>query len=166
MSPPPLGRPSTLRLVTLIGALTAAVALAGVGACSTGTGPHLPSRVVTAAQIAQLERHWARWRAVGPSAYRYQWRRSCWCAPEFARIDVRDGQVTDARDIATGQPLPLRRFEPIDSLFPFAIREAERGALKRIAYHPELGYPVKIVSGTPNPDDGVSIEVSELSALP
>jgi hypothetical protein len=116
--------------------------------------------------MVQLQRHWAQWDAVGPSAYRYQRRRSCWCAPQFARIDVRDGQVTDARDIATGQPLPLRLFEPIDSLFPFAIREAERGALKEIVYHPQLGYPVKILSGTSNPDDGVSIEVSELVALP
>jgi hypothetical protein len=114
----------------------------------------------------ELQRRWTQWRAVGPSAYRYQRRRSCWCAPEFVRIEVRDGHVTAAHDVATGQSLPPRSFGPIDSLFPFAIREAERGALQEIVYHPQLGYPVKIVSGTPNPDDGRSIEVSELVALP
>jgi hypothetical protein len=142
--------------------------LFGAGACSTGTGPDLESRVLTI-QMVQLQRHWAEWRAVGPSAYRYQMRRGCWCASEFmgpARVEVRDGHVTDARNVATGQPLPLQFFEPIDSLFPLAIREAERGALKEIVYHPQLGYPVKIVSGTPNPDDGLSVEVSELTALP
>jgi hypothetical protein len=68
--------------------------------------------------------------------------------------------------IATEELLPLRYFEPVDSLFALAIRKAERGALKEIVYHRQLGYPLKIVSGTPNPDDGLAIEVSELVPLP
>jgi hypothetical protein len=71
-----------------------------------------------------------------------------------------------AGDVATGQALPIRNFKPIDSLFTLAIREAERGALKEIVYHPQLGYPTKIASSTPNPDDGMAIEVSELVTLP
>ena len=156
-----------MRLVTLIGLLVAAVLIAGAGACSSGTEPGLEnhSSIKSSLSIMALDRRWARWRAVGPSAYRYQLRRTCWCAPLFARVEVRDGHVTDARDVATGQPLPLRFFEPIDSLFPLAIREAKRGALREIVYHPQLGYPVKIASGTSNPDDGFGVEVSELVAL-
>jgi hypothetical protein len=71
--------------------------------------------------MVELQGRWAQRRELRPSAYRYQMRRSCGeCAPEFigpARVEVRDGHVTDARNATTGQSLPLGFFEPIDSLF-------------------------------------------------
>ncbi len=141
-----------------------ALALGAVGGCSD-------SLSVTASEI---DSHFARWQAAGLRDYRYDFRRSCECAPAATRpatIEVIGGAVARVRfsggeDLATSEE---RRFFPtIDELFEL-IAEAvrDKAAVVVVSYHPVLGYPtnVSIDYRREVADDEFTIQASNLEAL-
>ncbi|MFN2564544.1 MAG: DUF6174 domain-containing protein, partial [Gemmatimonadaceae bacterium] len=81
-------------------------------------------------------------------------------------VEVRDGRPVAARAIETTEPLPLALFFPIDSLFSWAIREAERGGFVSVAYDQRLSYPAELVVGTLANDAGVAYSVSAVVPAP
>jgi hypothetical protein len=160
---PIAGRQSpTKKLAALLGVM-AAIAVFSAASCSSVAGP----RVEGTGSEMELRTRWAQWRAVGPESYSYELRRSCFCTVEAvtpARVEVRDGRVVDVRAIATGQPLsqPLRFVPTIDSLFVWAIAEAERDGHVEVAYDGRHGYPTRLVIGTLANDAGVAYEVTNV----
>jgi hypothetical protein len=132
--------------------------------CSATVGPPVEGT----ASVTELRLRWAQWEAVGPESYTYELRRACFCSAETvapARVEVRDRRVVDVRSLATGQSLPVAWVPTIDSLFKWAIAEAERGGHVEVAYHRRLSYPVRLVIGTLANDAGVAYSVTKLQAL-
>lgn len=93
----------------------------------------------------QLENALAGWKRLGITAYSYVYVRTCECPPEWQRpvlIVVRDGEVTEAKDFATGAARQADRMPTIDDLFTM-IRKAldENADVVRIEYDREFHYP-------------------------
>ncbi len=141
------------------------LALGAIGGCSDPLS-------VTA---SELDSHFARWQAAGLRDYRYDFRRSCECAPAATRpatIEVVGGTVVRVRFAGGGEELATseeRRFFPtIDELFEL-IDEAVRSkaAVLVVSYHPVLGYPTNISIDYRREvaDDEFTIQASNLEAL-
>ncbi len=142
-----------------------AVALGAVGGCSDSLG-------VTA---SELDSHFARWQAAGLRDYRYDFRRSCECAPAATRpatIEVIGGAVVRVRFAGGGEEFATseeqRFFPTIDQLFQL-IDDAVRNhaAVLVVSYHPVLGYPTNISIDYRREvaDDEFTIQASKLEAL-
>lgn len=142
-----------------------AAALGAVAGCSDPVS-------VTA---SELDSHFARWQAAGLRDYRYDFRRSCECAPAATRpatIEVIRGTVARVRFAGDGEELATseeRRFFPtIDQLFEL-IDDAVRNnaAVLVVSYHPVLGYPTNISIDYRREvaDDEFTIQASKLEAL-
>jgi hypothetical protein len=161
---PVIGRRFTARkLASLASILVATVVLSGADGCSAVTGPGVEGT----GSVMELRLRWAQWLAAGPPSYSYEVQRTCFCPEEYrtpARVEVRDRQVIDARVLATGEPLPIAIFDPIDSLFADAIEVAERGGPVEVTYHPRFSYPISLEIGTLANDAGVRYEVTALIA--
>jgi hypothetical protein len=138
--------------------LLAAAVAAG---CSDSTGPQ-PSD--------DIQAHRARWAAHGLVGYSYDYRVTGFFisyAGHHIRLEVRDGVVRSATDVATGQAMPgdPARWPTIDALFDQAQHAADAHALHAVRFDPVLDYPTDIeVSGPP--DASGSVFASDLQPLP
>jgi hypothetical protein len=158
-----ISRRSSVKKPAALFGVMAAIAVLSAASCSRVAGP----RIEGTGSEMELRTRWVQWRAVGPESYSYELRRSCFCTVEAvtpARVEVRDGRVVAVRAIATGQPLsqPLSLVPTIDSLFVWAIAEAERDGHVEVAYDRRDGYPTRLVIGTLANDAGVAYEVTNL----
>jgi hypothetical protein len=82
-------------------------------------------------------------------AYRFTYRRSCFCPETDAlSIEVHGATVTYASYEASDQPLPFylqEQLPTVDSLFATVDRAIGRKVnLLEVEYHPALGYPTRI----------------------
>jgi hypothetical protein len=133
-------------------------------ACTPVADP-LPTSEVFDGSGSELRLRWARWQMTGIRSYGFNLERSCFCTPETVmpvRVDVRDGRVVTVRALTDGQSLPSQLVPTIDSLFRWAIREADAGGRVEASYDPLLGFPVRIVIGTLENDAGVAYHVADL----
>ncbi|MGQ0766443.1 MAG: DUF6174 domain-containing protein [Gemmatimonadota bacterium] len=99
-------------------------------------------------QLRSLVRARARWNANGSTDYEYVLRQNCYCilGGQPVRVTVRQGQMTQAILISTGQPVPanLRAgFLTVDQLFDL-LEDAinQRAHNIRVTYDDDLGFPV------------------------
>jgi hypothetical protein len=135
-------------------------ALLALGACAQLTGP----ASVPGEARAQLQR----WESRGLRDYRFTVARTCFCTPEFtapARVEVRGGRVAQVTDAATGRTRDLREGFTIAELFGWIVRAQEEGTYVEAAYHPEQGYPVRVVIGTLANDAGTAYSISGLEPI-
>ena len=102
-----------------------------------------------AATVRELNVARQKWRGLGLSDYRYQFRQICFCAPPVttpALVTVRGGSLVDAVYVASGDPVAdASRIPTIDGLFA-QLQEAvdERAAEVRVQYDATLGFPTQI----------------------
>lgn len=115
----------------------------------------------------ELRARWVQWQQTGIRSYGFNLERSCFCPVESiqpARVDVRDGRVVSVRALSDGHALPTQFVPTIDSLFRWAIREAERNGHIEVTYDPLLSHPVRLVIGTLANDAGTAYHVADLVA--
>ncbi len=108
--------------------------------CSDGTG----------LEQDPLEAARARWAETNAADYIFEFRRSCFCPPDFVRsvrIEVLDGVVSSAVYVDTEEaiPLPLTSVPTIDDLFDEIGDALEGAAFSVIAdYDADMGYPTSV----------------------
>jgi hypothetical protein len=107
-----------------------------------------------------------RWERQGIDDYRVAFSRECFCAqPGTVQVTVRDGRVTDVRQVANGQPVPretLPEYLTVDALFDAIAAAQSRNDYTSSRFHPTLGYPVEAEIGTLANDAGVRYILSGL----
>ena len=92
----------------------------------------------------------ARWALTDADNYLFEFRRSCFCAPDFVRpvrIQILDGVVSSAIYVDTEEPisLPLPSVPTIDDLFDEIQDALDRMAFSVMAeYDANMGYPTSI----------------------
>jgi hypothetical protein len=111
----------------------------------------------------------AAWEARGPDDYAYQLEVSCFCIHrgQYA-VEVRDGRLTSARDVATGTPAAADRVQylvTVDQLFARIADASRAGTPVRAIYDPQLGYPTEAEVGLLADDSGTLYRISNLRAL-
>lgn len=99
------------------------------------------------------------WERRGIDDYRFAYGRVCFCLQHgTVQVTVRDGRVTDVRQVESGQPVPREswgEFPTVDGLFDAIIAAQARDDYTAVKYHPTLGYPVEAEIGTLANDAGV-----------
>jgi Family of unknown function (DUF6174) len=144
----------TRRCVTAVSVLSLSAALA----CSGATEPEL-----------QFDEALARWRRSGLINYSFRSAVSCFCPVEFTlpmTVTVRNGQVVQVADRATGAARPLTYRASIDSLFAAVAREIrDRPERLQVTYDEALGFPRSLTYGTPENDGGGYIKADSVQAL-
>lgn len=92
----------------------------------------------------------ARWALANAADYVFEFRRSCFCAPDFVRpvrIEVLDGVVSSAVYVDNEEPIasPLTSVPTIEDLFD-EIRDALNGMAFSVTadYDADLGYPIGV----------------------
>lgn len=136
-----------------------------VSGCSAGSSPESGPPDDVAAQ----ERVW---REAGLDSYRFGFQQQCFCVREQVQpvtVEVRDGRVERVLSSETGRDLsndPGLRWHTIADLFDL-ISEARTNATEPLVvrYHPRLGYPMHIETGSLAADAGVVYSVSDLEPL-
>ena len=117
-----------------------------------------------------LDKAWARWNSAGLRNYRFRSSVSCECLPEYVvpmRVTVRQGQVTEVVNAATGVSRPLTYRQPMDSIFALVRQEIrERPERLQVTYDPGLGFPRTLTYGTPENDGGGHITIDSVQAIP
>lgn len=146
--------------------LFAAVLALAAAACAPAVPPADPPPAAQSGDAAAAQRTWEAGR---PAAYAYTLEISCFCLHrgQYA-LEVRNGQITSARDAATGAPAPEDRVQwlvTVDRLFA-AIREASQaGTPVRAMYDAQLGHPVEAEIGLLANDSGTLYRITNLRAL-
>lgn len=145
-----------------------ALALTLSAACGTQDGVLVDPQPVqgVAGNLAEQRQRWER---QGIDDYRVAFSRECFCVqPGTVQITVRDGRITDVRQVANGQPVPsetLGEYLTVEALFD-AIAAAQAGnEYTSIRFHPTLGYPVEAELGTLANDAGVRYILSGLTPI-
>ena len=113
----------------------------------------------------ELRSRWAQWQARGIRSYAFNLERSCFCSVEAitpVRIDVRDGRVVAVRALVDGRQMTVQGVPTVDSLFRWAIREADQNGHVEVTYDPLLSYPVRLVIGTLANDAGTAYHLADL----
>jgi hypothetical protein len=116
-----------------------------------------------AGDVAQQRQLWER---QGIDDYRVAYSRVCFCLQRgTVQLTVRDGRITDVRQVESGQPVPgeaVGEYPTVERLFD-AIADAQaRGDYTAVTYHPTLGYPVEAEIGTLANDAGTRHTLSGL----
>lgn len=147
--------------------LLLAAALAFTAAACTPAAPPADSLPAAAPDVAGAAR--TAWEARGPAAYAYQLEIACMCIHrgQYA-IEVRDGEITTARDAGTGAPTPDSRLEwlvTIDRLLEVIRQASSAGTQVRATYDPRLGYPVEAEIGALANDQGTLYRITNFRAL-
>ena len=116
----------------------------------------------------------ARWAATNADNYVFEFRRSCFCAPDFVRpvrIEVLDGVVSSAVYVDTEEPIspPPTSVPTIDDLFD-EIQDAVDGMAFSIVadYDADMGYPTSVsIDYIENAiDDEMAFTVSSFELTP
>ncbi len=109
------------------------------------------------------------WEGQGIDDYRFAYSRLCFCLQRgTVQVTVRDGRITDVRQVESGQPVPRDawgEFPTVDGLFDGIIAAQARDDYTSIKYHPTLGYPVEAEIGTLANDAGVRHMLSGLARI-
>jgi hypothetical protein len=94
----------------------------------------------------QLDAARHRWEASGITSYRYDIVVRCFCPPLDAAVEVADGAVVSATPLTEGATAPEGR--TIEELFADLEQElaSEGRGEYTIEYHPDLGYPMRVVA--------------------
>lgn len=176
MLPPYSFRRAALPLVVVLAA--AGLVTSGCGSADRTMGLvadsdafRLSSDTLTgAATLAELQAWKARWEAQGLHNYKFNASMSCFCAADYTRpvvIDVRDGQVFEARFLADNRLVPRPSNGPyyftISDLYDRAIAERERNGYVSVVYDRGKAYPARLVIGTLASDGGVSYAIGNLN---
>jgi len=118
-----------------------------ISAC-TGAEKNV-EKPVTAQQV--LNAHLAQWKKTRPEKYVYEFKRSCFCTPEYIKpviIRVDKNEITDARFKNNNKPLPPElkgNRKTIDSLFQAVQNAINRKAHSiKVKYNQQYGYPESI----------------------
>jgi len=117
-----------------------------------------------------VSRHRARWAAHAIASYQYDYELAGFFinfAGRRVRVEVRDGAVRSATDVATGRPMPqeLATWPTVDRLFDTAERAAAAGSLRAVRYDPTYDYPTLLELDGP-PDASGSVTASGLVPVP
>lgn len=165
----------TKKVMPILGLLATAGVLGATSCSGSKATQPLSERAALAegdGSASELRERWEQWLKLGLRSYGFEFRRTCFCTRDYvtpAWVEVRDGRVISARavigvgpSILSGWPLPRELFEPVDSLFADAIREAESGGRVVVSYDPSLGYPAVLTIGMPEADAGVTYTVPRL----
>jgi hypothetical protein len=111
----------------------------------------------------------ALWDAQDVDDYRFAYHRVCFCMQRgTVQVTVRDGRVTDVRQVGSGWPVPRDawgEFLTVDALFQEIAEAQARGEYTAATYHPTLGYPVEADVGTLANDAGVRHILSGLKPI-
>ena len=109
------------------------------------------------------------WRAQDIDDYRFAYSRVCFCLQRgTVQVTVRDGRITDVRQVESGQAVPREswaEFPTVDALFEQIAAAQSRNVYTDIKFHPSLGYPVEAEVGTLANDAGVRHTVSGLTRI-
>ena len=156
----------------------AAVATAGLLACSNGSSPAglgtqqlavSADTVVGTGQLNELQQRRAAWVARGIDDYRMQLRISCFCGGTITRpvlVEVRRGVVSKVWDLETSKLVAdTSPYPTITQLFDRAIEERSRGGNVSAAYDRAVGFPARIEIGTIANDAGILYFLGGFSAL-
>jgi hypothetical protein len=148
-------------------ALIAAALLSAATACTPAAPPaDTPPPAAQGGEIAAAQR---RWEAARPAAYAYTLEISCFCLHRGRyALEVRNGQITSARDAATGAAPPADRVEllvTVDQLFERMRQASQAGTPVRATYHPQQGYPTEVEIGLLANDSGTLYRIENLRAL-
>lgn len=146
-----------------------AVCLAA-GACSGNDEMDLPTDPRPVQGVAgDPAQQRAVWEAKAIDDYRFAYSRVCFCMQRGTlRVTVRDGRVTDVRQVKTGLQVPReiwREFLTVDDLFRAIAQAQERGQYTAVTFHPTLGYPVEAELGMLADDSGVRHLLSGLTRI-
>jgi len=109
-----------------------------------------------------------------PTAYRFQFRRHCFCGPDVVRllrIQVLDDEVVAVHDVETGEPVtqPIASFPTIDDLFAEIEDAIQRKAFRiQATYDDERGYPIDVSIDYIEyaVDEEMAFQVREFEVLP
>ena len=148
-----------------------AVAASALALCIVGCS------ITTATDRSDAERELARnrqrWAGAGVHDYEFDFRRSCYCMPEYTEgvhIVVRNDVVTSVVRSSDGQPASAVVAWPrVDELFDDVRRRLEEGADRlEVEYDPTLGYPRSVVADVilMAVDDEYSLTAGNLRRLP
>ena len=127
-----------------------AAALLLLTACDSGTGPD-----------GDLEAAYLRWSSTRPARYSFEFAiETAWFPPSgYYSVDVRDGTVIAARQVATGDPILAQNAFTIDDLWERILDARDRGeSLTRLRFSRE-GVPLEAMIGTFADDGGVHYSV-------
>lgn len=109
------------------------------------------------------------WEAQAIDDYRFTYSRVCFCLQRGTlRVTVRDGRVTDVRQMKTGLQVPREtwgEFLTVDGLFDEIAEAQARSEYTAVKFHPALGYPVEAEIGTLANDAGVRHILSGLTRI-
>lgn len=137
-----------------------------VAACSSNDGDVLvdPRPVEgVAGNVAEQRQLWAR---QGIDDYRVAYSRVCFCIQRgTVQLTVRDGRITDVRQVESGQRVPgeaVGEYLTVNDLFTRIEQAQASGTYTDVKYHPTLGYPVEAEIGTLANDAGVRHTLSGL----
>jgi hypothetical protein len=109
----------------------------------------------------QLEDALAGWKRLGITEYTYVYARTCECPPSWqqpTRVKVRNGEVVEATEVASGAARAIDRMPTIDDLFEMIRNAFEESAdVIRIDYDSKQYYPIDMLI-----DDDVQVVDNEL----
>lgn len=109
------------------------------------------------------------WEAQSIDDYRFAYHRVCFCLQRgTVQVTVRDGRVTDVRQVENGRAVPREswgEFLTVDGLFEEIAQAQARSDYTAVKFHPTLGYPVEAEIGTLANDAGVRHILSGLTRI-
>ncbi len=117
--------------------------------------------------VTELRNRQSAWLNSGSRNYRVEEQVYCFCdfrEPNPAVLEVRSGQITRAWNRRTGDEFSPETNEKrsVESLFEYALEQAESGERIRVSYDARLGYPAILTIGEPERDAGVSYVLANL----
>ncbi len=106
------------------------------------------------------------WERQGIDDYRFTFARDCFCTPlPLVRVEVRNGQIFDVREVESGRLVEQERWDEIptvDALFDRIENAQAEDDFLEVRYHPTLGYPMHATIGTLANDAGVAYSLGDL----
>lgn len=118
-----------------------------IWACSTDN-QQVPDNPQETDNQRDLDENRAIWRSLSLQSYQFNFRRSCFCGPDYTReviISYTNGQfhsVVYAEDLTTPNNTSYPSIEELFSIIQEAIDNEE--TILVVNYHPEFGYPTLI----------------------
>jgi hypothetical protein len=102
-------------------------------------------------EMQELNKARALWNSAALKDYQYQFRKSCFCLPDYTRkilVYVKDGSVYQAFYVDGGEVVDGEQFDELktmDQWFSFIAQEEKKSPYKfLVTYSPDNGHPTKI----------------------